>query len=207
MQNTALQTFQSDAAFEQNLAFGRIGESLLATWLRRKHQWSLLPAYEIEMVKGKGPRIFTPTDQLVSPDFLGLRGNEVRWFEAKHKSVFSWYRAKQCWVTGINLRHCQQYVEVSKRFPFPIFLIFLHEEDHLRPEDPKYSDPKYSEDKKHYPCPTGLFYCRLTERTLTDASSYSHIWEKGSMIYLSINQLVQLATMEEVKQISKVSLN
>lgn len=82
----------SVATFATQLERGKIGESLIAEWLKRKG-YHILPVYEKEISEGKGPQIFTAEGRgLVAPDLLAFKSDKMQWVEAKHKSVFSWHR-------------------------------------------------------------------------------------------------------------------
>lgn len=60
----------SAAFFEAKLAEGRVGEGLIASYLRSRGA-NILPVYEIEQPNGKGPRVFSADNrQLVAPDMF-----------------------------------------------------------------------------------------------------------------------------------------
>lgn len=172
--------------FRERLAFGQVGEGLISRWLRRKLHCIVLPAYEIEK-DNKGPRLFMPDNtQLITPDLLAISQQQiVQWIEAKHKSVFTWHRKSQQWVTGIDQKHYKHYLEVNRATPWKVWLMFLHSEDSC----PDKNDP--------YPCPTGLFgnaleYLRQNE---------NHRWGQygnGGMVYWSHDKLQKLASISEV---------
>lgn len=112
--------------FENSLHFGRVGESDIANWLRSRGV-TVLPVYEIEKGRGKGPQLFTPNDELIAPDMLTFGRKGTLWIEAKHKTAFSWHRISQRWVTGIDLRHYEHYCRVADGSPYGIWLLFLQE--------------------------------------------------------------------------------
>lgn len=177
-------------AERQESRAGMLGESLIAQYFISKG-WSILPAYEKEIDTGKGPRVFTPTGEHIAPDLLMFRANSVVWIEAKHKSRFSWYGIGGYWVTGIDIRHFEDYCKLAQIIDWPILLLFFHRESDAWKEDVKRWDcpPR---------CPTGLYCGDLTELK----ESYSHRSDKygrGGMIYWDPEQhLRQLATIEEV---------
>ena len=78
-------------AFEDILAFGKVGESLISKWLQNRGH-AVFPAYDIEKSEGKGPQLFAAYGDLVLPDILAFRSGKIIWFESKHKNCFSWYR-------------------------------------------------------------------------------------------------------------------
>jgi hypothetical protein len=91
-------------AFEKNLAFGQMGESVISRWLQGRGH-AVFPAYQVANHTGKGPQLFTACGDLVLPDLLTFNQGKVQWFEAKHKTCFTWYRIGKCWTTGIDIRH------------------------------------------------------------------------------------------------------
>ncbi len=112
-------------SFEVQLKTGMLGEGEISRWFMQRG-WSVLPAYEIEQSHGKGPRLFQSSGQLISPDLLVFKEESVYWVEAKTKSSFTWHRASRTWQTGIDRRHWLHYVEVERRTPFPVWILFLH---------------------------------------------------------------------------------
>lgn len=116
--------------FAENLEFGQTGESVIARWLRSRGS-SVLPAYEKELDTGKGPRLFTPIEQVVTPDLFVFPAMEF--IEAKHKTVFSWYRKTQKWCTGIDRHHYREYKKTQKVTGRKVWLFFLPPFAHSRP--------------------------------------------------------------------------
>lgn len=177
--------------FAQQLAVGKAGESKIANWLRRKG-YHVLPVYEKEISEGKGPQLFTALGPgLVAPDLLAFNGDKVRWIEAKHKSVFSWYRIGQRWVTGIDLRHYNDYLKVCELSPWPVWLLFLH------------SQSKTTEHTGV--CPTGLFGESLS--ILAGKESHRSLRHgKSGMVYWARDDLKLLASLDEVNAASVISV-
>lgn len=171
--------------FERNLAVGRIAESKIARWLRRVCKCTVLPAYEIEISRGKGPRLFTPQEEFVSPDFLTFRRGYARWVEAKHKTVFTWHRNSSQWTTGIDLRHYLEYQKVAAALGFPVWLLFLHVCSIPNALDVAYCPPE---------CPTGLFAAELAYLKEHE----SHRSEKHRMVYWAHKSLKLIATLDEM---------
>jgi len=116
--------------FEQQLAIGKIGESEIAGWLKARGN-NVLPIYEIEKNQFKGPAVYPSSgNSLTAPDML-IFGKNTMWIEAKHKNAFSWHRISEKkhekpWVTGIDLHHYKQYLEVMNLSDWPVWLFFLH---------------------------------------------------------------------------------
>jgi hypothetical protein len=175
--------------FSEQLARGRVGEGLIARWLRRRGSF-VVPAYEIEIERGKGPRVFAPDGALISPDLLCLHpGRDPVWIEAKHKTVFSWYRRLSRWETGIDERHWLDYCKVRDQIGIPVWLLFLHRES--RP---------WSGDIEHLPpgvdsCPVGLFGIDIDKARDLGRFGGEHA---GGMRYWWHGDLKMLATLGEV---------
>lgn len=168
--------------FRETFSYGRVGESRIANWFKGRG-FSILPVYEIEIEQGKGPRLFTPDEQLIAPDMLIFRANGTCWIEAKHKTAFSWHRITQKWVTGIDIKHYEDYCNIAQYSEWPIWLLFLHEGGQAKDSPPN--------------SPSGLFGNSL--KYLIENENHRHEnWGKGGMVYWSIEHLKQLATLEEI---------
>lgn len=175
--------------FKQQLAFGKIAETYIALWLRRMRGWSILPIYEKEIDEGKGPRFFTPDSEIVAPDILAMRGATVRWIEAKHKSVFTWYRKsprEDKWQTGIDAHHFFEYCRIAEHSPHEVWILFLHSSDEAR----EYNGMR--------PSPTGLYGNRLNA-IVTCAEIRLDNSQDKELAYWHRSDLIQLATLEEVQ--------
>ena len=179
---TIITTPRSATTFQQKLAVGRVGESVIAQWLKTKG-YSILPVYEIEINSGKGPRLFGPRKNYIAPDMLAFRDDKTIWIEAKHKTAFSWHRNSDRWVTGIDLTHYADYCEIDAHSPFRVWLMFLHTGGQAK------DSPANS--------PAGLFgnsisYLRNHENHRSDR------WGSGGMVYWNVGELKKLAEISEV---------
>jgi hypothetical protein len=177
--------------FSKNLPFGKQGESEIALWVRYRGS-HVLPVYEKELNEGKGPQLFLSSGELIAPDMLVFNSNNLKacWIEAKHKSVFSWHRITEKWVTGIDIRHYNNYLELLELSPWPIWLLFLHKEDRCEIR----GEP--------YPCPVGLFGNTL--EYLKNNVNHRHTnWGKSGMVYWAYSSLKLLATLGEVQEAVK----
>lgn len=182
--------------FRNMFATGRLSESRIARWLIQEEQWNVLPAYDMELVTGKGPRLFTPQGELVVPDLLAmkLQGNEclLAWYEAKHKTRFSWYRRARSWQTGIDLRHYLEYLQVQEITQREVYLCFFHEGSAPSASDRANGSPSL--------CPTGLY--RQSLRTLMvhedHRGEYQRDGRRYQMVYWNEHDLVRVATVEQV---------
>lgn len=175
--------------FEQTLAMGRVGESAISRWLQARGH-AVFPAYEIEEGSGKGPQLFAASGDLVLPDLLAFRDGRIRWFEAKHKTCFSWHRLTQRWVTGIDLRHYGEYREVAARTGVPVWLLFFHPMAEPSGEDMAHGCP--------HECPTGLFGNDLD--VLAECENHrSDRHGKSGMVYWARDALRLIALADEVR--------
>lgn len=171
-------------SFTESLKAGQLGESEISRFMIRRG-WQVLPAYEVEQGSGKGPRLFGEYGQLISPDLLVFRGEQVQWVEAKTKSAFTWYRVKQKWQTGIDLRHWRDYLKVNASTPFPVWLLFLHR--HGMAKDTPFGMVS----------PTGLF----GNKVAILQGCADHISEKhgpSGMIYWNIDNLKLIAAIDQI---------
>jgi hypothetical protein len=123
--------------FSEKLQVGLLGEDLISRWLR-SYGWHVLPAYEVSLDTGKGPRLFTAHGgKMVSPDLLIFQGKEIRWAEAKFKRAFTWHRISNSWQTGIDKYMFKEYLSVREATEFQVYLFFLHEPGHAAVDTPE----------------------------------------------------------------------
>lgn len=174
--------------FEQTLAQGRVGEGAISKWLQSRGH-AVFPAYEVEKHSGKGPQLFAASGDLVLPDLLAFRAGRSIWIEAKHKTRFAWNRTRQEWVTGIDLRHYDEYQAVAARTALPVWLLFLHPKAEPSPADREHGCPPT--------CPTGLFGNDLNVLTKTE-SHRSDRHGRSGMVYWAVDQLRLVAPANEV---------
>jgi hypothetical protein len=178
--------------FAESLRIGRIAEGEISQWLQRLG-YAVLPAYEIEINSGKGPQLFSAEGSFVAPDLALIKPGSFLWAEAKRKTVFSWYRQKQRWETGIDIRHFEDYLRVSEITGAEVILFFLHISDTPSDIDTQYENcPLW--------CPTGLYGNRLSK--LKDIGRRSEKWAKG-MIYWGEEDLKRYADLSEVIRAEK----
>lgn len=177
-------------SFDRQLAVGKVGESLIARWLRSRGN-NVMPVYEIEKGQGKGPRLYSVCGELVAPDMLVFKGTGARWIEAKSKGAFTWYRVKGCYETGIDIRHYFDYLQVDEASPWPVWLMFLQWGGRAKDTPPHVPDS-----------PAGLFGHRLAYlREHESHRAPPQQWGKGGMVYWAHDTLIQLATLEEVRAV------
>lgn len=173
--------------FAEQLHFGKIGEGRIAQWLMARGH-SVLPVYEKELHTGKGPVLYSTSAQLIAPDMLCYRGQDVKWVEAKTKSSFTWHRLSQRWVTGIDLRHYQDYLTVAASSPWAIWLLFLHLDSRGAKDTPPELIGK---------SPVGLFGNDLA--LLSRCENHRHEnWGNSGMVYWAHDVLRLLADIDEI---------
>lgn len=112
--------------FERKLEQGKIGESEIAEWLKRRG-YHILPIYEIEKGQYAGPSVYiSKGDSIVAPDMLVFGGKKrIAWVEAKNKAAFTKHRITNRFVTGIDLHHYHHYLQIQDLVDWPIWLFFL----------------------------------------------------------------------------------
>lgn len=183
----------SVAPFDVKLAEGRVGESLIASFLRSRGV-NILPVYEIEQPNGKGPRVFASDNrQLVAPDmFAFASGGRCMWVEAKHKDAFTWHRNSQKWTTGID-RYCyEDYLELRRKSGINVYLMFLHRGGQAKDSPPS--------------SPSGLFMGELDYLSRHVNHRHANFGKSGG-VFWAIDTLKKLATLDEVYKAAGISRN
>jgi hypothetical protein len=179
------------SVFQTKLAQGKVGEGIVATYLRGRG-YNILPVYEIEKDSDKGPVVYTTSGMNVAPDMLCFRAVNVDdtsdklpvvWVEAKTKSSFSWHMNTSCWTTGIDLRHYGEYRKLAEQSPFPIWLMFLQLDGVAKDTPPGMT------------APTGLFGNSL-EYLAAHEHHRSEKWGRSGMVYWDHRDLKLIATEE-----------
>jgi hypothetical protein len=176
--------------FDQSFAKGLVGESAISRWLQSRGH-AIFPAYQVEINAGKGPQLFAECGDLVLPDMLSFFRGKIQWFEAKHKTCFTWHRNSGKWTTGIDLRHYGEYMEVAERTSLPVWLLFYH--PNARPSDADLAFGCPSE------CPTGLFGDKI-ENLAKNESHRSDRHGPSGMVYWAHESLRLIAEAEDLKE-------
>ena len=177
-----------NSSFERRLEFGRVGEGLISRWLQSRGHL-VFPAYDKEIGSGKGPQLFSAAGDLVLPDILAFYGNRIQWVEAKHKSCFTWHRITRRWTTGIDIRHYNEYRQVSANTRLPVWLMFWHPQSKPDEKDVAYGCPPE--------CPTGLFGNEL-EALAKLENHRSDKWGRTGMVYWAVDSLRLIARAESL---------
>lgn len=186
-------------SFVQYLNHGKVGESIVAQWLRSRG-YNVLPIYEKELDEKKGPALYACTGSFVAPDMLVFRSGSlghdpggIRWIEAKTKSAFTWHRQTEQWTTGIDKRLYRNYLQVMKLSPWPLWIMFLHLNGQAKDSEPTPD--------------TGLFGASL--ETLSE--HIHHRWpenddEPGMIYWAYPGVLRKLVSLEELTASISISI-
>lgn len=174
-------------SFAESLAVGRAGEAAISRWMRSRGL-SVLPVYEKIIDEGKGPQLFTPNQQLIAPDLFVFGKGKAFWIEAKHKTAFSWHRKTARWVTGVDLRHYEEYCKIDDDTPWPVWLLFLHSGGQAKDSPPD--------------SPSGLFGERLAALRKTENHRHTN-WGRSGMVYWAEASLKKIAGLCEVLDAGK----
>src|SRR5690606_13964443 len=137
--------------------------------------WTVIPVYETELGRHKGPQIYTPEYSFIAPDLMAFKDARFRFIEAKNKSVFTWHRKTETWQTGIDLHHYRQYLAVAEHFNLDVWLMFLHES-----AIPSAIDLKHSGCPSQ--CPIGLFANTLRRLSQDGCGRTDTRWSKSGMV-------------------------
>lgn len=134
-------------SFSSRLTHGRIGEQAVLKWLRYMNR-VVLPVCDtlinIEFRERCGPRLFVGNDALTAPDLLVFADDGVRWMEIKCKKYCTWYRNESLWMTGIDVRHFEQYIKVHQATCIHVDLVLYHPNETPRPKDVPHGCPEYA---------------------------------------------------------------
>ena len=179
--------------FANSLKIGKLAEAQITGWLRARGH-TVIPIYEMEINTGKGPQILTPTRELVAPDLLVKTRDDMRFVEAKRKTIFTWHRNTKRWVTGIDLRHYEDYKLVADHFKWDVWLLFLHVSNIPDERDLKSNCPNE--------CPVGLFGGEIKKLALKE-NHRSDRWGTSGMVYWAEESLTKLCCDVELQEVSK----
>jgi hypothetical protein len=171
--------------FERQFYKGRVGESAIAKYLNKKG-YSILPVYELEIHRGKGPRFHSVLGDLIAPDMLAMHrsGKRTLWIEAKHKEAFTWHRITQEWVTGIDLKHYLDYLKIDSMNLFPVWLLFLQRGGQAKDSPPD--------------SPCGLYGERISVLKTKEHHRFLE-YGAGGMVYWAEATLKKLAELSELE--------
>ena len=163
--------------FEKRLVEGKVGESEIAEWLKRRGH-HILPVYEIEKDQYAGPSVYScDGESIIAPDMLVFGGKKTFWVEAKHKEAFTLHRISGNMVTGIDLHHYEEYQRVQELVDWPIWLFFLHRGGQAK-------DSPISN--------SGLYGGELSY--LSDNENHRHTnWGKTGMVYWAESSLKKIS--------------
>lgn len=168
----------------QEYIFGRAGESTVSKWLNYRGN-TVIPIYEKMFDDNKGPRVFAENgNQFVAPDLMVFNKN-FYFVEVKRKTAFSWYRKKNIWTTGIDIRVYDHYCKLQDLYKWEIWLFFLHEGGQAKDSPPN--------------SPAGLFGQKLA--ILRNCENHRFYKIKSPMVYWDKENLLFLESLEKLKSI------
>lgn len=170
-------------SFEESLQVGLLGEQVIAQWLIRKG-YQVLPAYEIELIHGKGPRLFTTEGPIITPDLLVFNGQKIVWCEAKTKTAFTWHRLSGTWQTGIDRKHWLEYLRIAQLTPFPVWIFFLHKPNGQAKDTPE-----------GMMSPSGLFGHSIEQLNRSIHHEHANHGPSG-MVYWTVDALKSVCSWE-----------
>lgn len=144
-----------------------------------------MPVYEKILDTGKGPQVYTVDGSIVAPDLFCFSLKKAFWVEAKTKNAFTWHRRTSRFVTGIDIRHYEDYLSLQEKTKWDIWLLFLQLGGKAKdnPEDVS---------------PSGLFGNTLNYLSKNENHRHDN-WGKSGMVYWSIDSLKRIATLENLE--------
>lgn len=111
--------------FDQQLAIGRVGERLVAEFLRGRG-CGVIPSYEFSGQSGdKAPRLIFANGGIVVPDLDTARQGDRRWIEVKTYTDAALYRRLGVRVHGVLRRHFDDYMAVESATGNAVYLAVL----------------------------------------------------------------------------------
>ena len=177
-------------SFDDDLKEGLLGEGLIARWLNGRG-WNVLPAYEIEMQSGKGPRLLSAeAGKLIAPDLFVFNRATFLWVEAKTKSAFTWHRRTNTFQTGIDRRHWLDYLTVGQTTGLPVWLMFLHKDGKNAKDTPS-----------GMISPSGLYSQEIGKLQNTIDHEHKNYGTSG-MVYWKESSLRKICEYEEITMVT-----
>lgn len=173
--------------FETDLGVGKVGESIVATYLRH-NGYAVLPAYERSLAD-KGPQLFLPDfTSLAVPDILAIKAGRTHWAEVKYKSAPIWYHSQQEWRTGTDYTYFLRYLTVARSTPFPVWLYFLYKGGFI--------------ENAGRESPSGLYAASVED--LAKAIAYFNPNSgNGGMVLWRLDSLQKYASLETLERVSQ----
>lgn len=111
--------------FEQRIARGRIGETMVAEWLKGRG-WGVIPSYDFTGSDGcKAPRLMFEAHGLVIPDLDTCRDGKRCWCEVKTYRGPYFNRRLRCDIHGIPSGLFHDYLQVENQSGCPVYLFVL----------------------------------------------------------------------------------
>lgn len=115
--------------FQALLERSNVYEVAFSQWLQNERGYFILPAYAYNA--DEAPSLICGTRKLVTPDLFGVSASIIAWFEVKVKESADFHRKSNRLVTGLPLRHWNDYVEIKKLMGCPVWIVFIHETENV----------------------------------------------------------------------------
>jgi hypothetical protein len=167
----------SGKSFEENLEYGKKGESIVGELLVREGN-TVIPCATLPAEEYKGPRVFTPEGEMISPDFISIANGHAIWVEVKAKKHSSYHRISGTWNTKIEAKVLRTYTRVADITGCPLDIYFLHAES-------------YDPESGRYDAPIGIYILHIYPG---EKISYHH--ECGGQIYFNLADLEPKTSLE-----------
>ena len=172
------------ATFKENYEYGKVGESLVAKWLRKRGN-HIMPVYE-KVIEGefRGPAIFPHVGKpFAAPDMFVFTKTTAMWVESKRKGLMTFRDVSRTWQVGIKMKDFNNYLNLIKMSPFQVWIFFLVTGGH---------------DEYNRLSPGGL-YCENLANLLETFDHYDY--EESDMIYWNDEDLRKFDTYESVSNL------
>lgn len=108
--------------------FGHKGEQVVIRLLKRLG-FSILPAGALDgspFRPGGAPMLSGMEEAVIAPDLIAVEKGATRTVEVKTKSTSDFYGIGKCQVTGLALRHWDNYLAFEAKSGLPGWIVFLH---------------------------------------------------------------------------------
>lgn len=205
-------TRDTDAQFQAKLGQGQLGERWTFNYTCRVLHYVNIPLSKIVDFKDRGPRIYVPAtggrpntpevlpSYVPSPDTLCIHRHDWEheqlilppefFLESKLKTKCSFYRFNKAWQSGIDTSCRNNYLQVEKFTGKPVWIFHL-----IFPTSEEAMNAQGVPPQKR-PAPAGLYAHPVSLPPAHDPSQYPR------MIYWKIEDMLRLASIEEVKAAS-----
>lgn len=121
-------TTKTRQQFLTELARSRVYELAFSRWLQQERKFYTLPVFDFYGTgNGHAPSLEGKQRALTAPDILASNEDGIwSWFEIKLKDYAPIHRISQTRVTGMPLRHWQDYRAIRDITKSPVWIVFIH---------------------------------------------------------------------------------